>query len=200
METENEKLDRRKVRTRQLLRESLLALILEKGYNAITIQDITDHANLGRATFYLHYNDKDELLVNTLEALFDPLVKQMLEVRGEFLTGKRPVSQMAFEHVQQHHALYRALLTEDGVAFVVRRVRQYLATATQHIIETPGGAVPSASIPMEVIASHLAGSLMSLIIWWLENDMPHPPEEMSDMFHRLALPGVYQALGLPFPA
>ncbi len=56
------RLDRRVQRTRKLLRESMMALILEEGYDAISIQDITDKANLGRATFYLHFKDKDEVL------------------------------------------------------------------------------------------------------------------------------------------
>ena len=71
------KIDRRIVRTRQLLRDSLMSLILEKGYEAVTVQHITDQANLGRATFYLHYKDKEELLVISLESLFDELVKTM---------------------------------------------------------------------------------------------------------------------------
>src|ERR1041385_2364465 len=77
------KMDRRKVRTRQMLRDALIALILEKGYDTTTVEDITNRANLGRATFYLHYRDKDELLLHTLEATFDELVKNLKPISLE---------------------------------------------------------------------------------------------------------------------
>jgi AcrR family transcriptional regulator len=123
-----EKIDRRKQRTRQLLRESLQVLILEQGYDAITIQEITDHANLGRATFYLHYRDKDELLVDALETMFDQLVQQIDRLSPQhILELEAPPSLIAFRHVQVHHDLYRVMLSERGIAFVIKRVRRYLA-------------------------------------------------------------------------
>ena len=64
-------MDRRIQRTRQLLHEALIELIQEKGYEAVTVQDILDRANLGRSTFYLHYRDKEELLLSGFERLRD---------------------------------------------------------------------------------------------------------------------------------
>jgi AcrR family transcriptional regulator len=69
MDRLNLPLDRRIQRTRQLLRNALFALIIERGYESIAIQDITERANLGRATFYLHYQDKEELLKASVKAL-----------------------------------------------------------------------------------------------------------------------------------
>ena len=63
------KMDRRAQRTRELLQKALIELISERGYDAITIQDIVDRANLGRTTFYLHYNSKDELFMSCHEAI-----------------------------------------------------------------------------------------------------------------------------------
>ncbi len=63
--------DRRIQRTRQLLHEALITLILEKGYDAITVQDILERANLGRSTFYAHYQDKEALLLSGFQELFD---------------------------------------------------------------------------------------------------------------------------------
>jgi AcrR family transcriptional regulator len=72
-----EKIDRRKQRTRRMLRDALLALIVEKGYDDLSVQDITEKADLRRATFYLHYADKDELLATVLREIFDALVKEL---------------------------------------------------------------------------------------------------------------------------
>src|SRR5436189_198695 len=63
------KLDRRVQRTRQLLQDALLAMVIEKGYDATTVQDIIDRANVGRATFYAHFPDKQTLLTSRLEDL-----------------------------------------------------------------------------------------------------------------------------------
>ncbi|MEO8397816.1 MAG: helix-turn-helix domain-containing protein, partial [Chloroflexota bacterium] len=65
--------DRRIERTRQLLSKALMDLIIERGYDTITIQDITDRANVSRATFYLHYKDKDELLYQSMTKIYDAL-------------------------------------------------------------------------------------------------------------------------------
>jgi len=74
---QTESLDRRQQRTRRLLKAALISLILERGYDDLTIQDITDRADVRRATFYLHYATKDELLAQVLAAMFDELVAQI---------------------------------------------------------------------------------------------------------------------------
>src|ERR1051326_8767622 len=66
--------DRRIQRTRQLLRDSLMALIVERGFSDLSIQDITDRANVSRTTFYLHYRDKDELLFNSIQEMYQELI------------------------------------------------------------------------------------------------------------------------------
>jgi AcrR family transcriptional regulator len=72
------KIDRRKARTRQLLRDALMALIVEKGYEAISIQDIVDRANVARPTFYLHFKDKEELLFTSLVEIYEELFSRQL--------------------------------------------------------------------------------------------------------------------------
>src|SRR3954469_23951916 len=69
--------DRRVRRTRRLLREALLALVLEKGYEAVTVQDVLDRADVGRATFYAHFRDKDDLLISGADELRESLRLQM---------------------------------------------------------------------------------------------------------------------------
>ena len=70
---EAQRIDRRIQRTRHELREALFALIIERGYEAITVLDITERANLGRTTFYLHYHEKEELLVDSVKELLNEL-------------------------------------------------------------------------------------------------------------------------------
>src|SRR5512133_4407009 len=74
-------LDRRARRTRKQLKEALFALVLEKGYDGVTIEDITERADLGRTTFYLHYRDKEELLLESIDSISEELMEQIAPVR-----------------------------------------------------------------------------------------------------------------------
>lgn len=181
------KMDRRKVRTRQMLRDALIAWILEKGYDAITVEDITNRANLGRATFYLHYRDKEDLLLSTLESTFDELAKDLKPISPEATSAAQAHALIAFQHAAENRDLYRVMLSGQGSGSLIRRVREYLATLLQQrmqllLQQLPSGAMP---IPVEIMAQHIAGSLLTLLIWWLENDSPYSAEYMAQTFQQL---------------
>lgn len=191
-----QELDRRVQRTRQLLRDALMELILEKGYDAITIQDITDRANLARATFYLHYQDKEELLVKSLEAVFEDLVSQMPPPGQWPLSDNGPIA-VAFNHTAENADLYRIILSRQGRTTVPRRIRSYIAGYAEQFIEdylAETGTTPL--VPVDVLANYIAGSLLAMVAWWLESDMPYAPEEMVQMYHRLVIFGVARIMGI----
>src|SRR3954466_10714279 len=106
------KTDPRVIRTRQMLRDALIALILECGYDTISIQDITDKAGLRRATFYLHYKDKEELLFGILRETFDALVCEMDKIKIQHVTpeSELAIHEVIFTHVQENANLYRCIL------------------------------------------------------------------------------------------
>lgn len=183
-------LDRRVVRTRQMLREALISLILERGYDKLTVNDITERADLRRATFYLHYRDKEELLLATLQETFDDLVQQLEPVmHDDVLGGKTNLStfQIIFEHVAANNRLYRAILGGQAGAAIGRRIRTYLA---QHVARSLRSLKPDDLIvPAEVLANYIAGSEVALIQWWLESDMPYSAQEMAGMAQQMLLHG-----------
>lgn len=199
----NKPLDRRVRRTRRRLRDALIRLILEQGYERITIQNITDAADLSRATFYLHYKDKDDLLVNSLEEMFDELVaslKQPIWLGAVEEGSEVPVSVIAFRHVAEYAALYKALLLgERGVTYAINRSMEYLARVSQQQIirqvETLQLDADTLPVAPEVIAWSSAGALFTLILWWLENDMPYTPEDMAHMHSRMLIPMIMSGLG-----
>lgn len=196
-------MDRRVRRTRRSLRNALIDLILETGYDNITIQNITDRADLSRATFYLHYKDKDELLANSLEEIFEELVESLdnpiFDAHPE--RDQAAPGVMAFQHVEEYSDLYKSLLLgERGVTYVIYREIQYIARiAREQIMRLlpEGTELSDLAVPVDVIAHHIAGSLFTMILWWLEQDMPHPAEEMGQMFHRMSRPAVMNALETP---
>jgi AcrR family transcriptional regulator len=197
------KLDRRVRRTRRRLRDALIELILEKGYDNITIQEITDRADLSRATFYLHYEGgKDELLAISLEEMFDELmesVEGLVYQQSLESADQNPPSLLAFKHVAEYHQLYKSLLGDKGVTSVIYRTLNYIARISLKQLEglKKERKLKKTPVPIEVAAQHSAGSLFSMVSWWLENDMPYSPEEMARIYHSITVPGIRAALGLP---
>ncbi len=178
-------IDRRIRRSKKLLGEAFIALTLEKSYEAITIQDITERADIGYRTFFRHYADKDELLK-------DVLATTMLELRA--LMGPPPPEiftnpdmdalelthgVILFQHVQQHSDLYRVLLRSERS--IVESVMEF---AIQEM-KTNFGPITQSDIPSDIIANHLVSSTFALVRWWLDNDMPQSPEQMGEYHARL---------------
>jgi len=186
---EKREVDRRVQRTRQVLSSALFALIVEKGYEAVTVQDITDHANVGRATFYLHYHDKEALLAESLKKQINALV-EFIKPNSDLPSTYKTLSIRAFEHVAQHHALYHALLGEDGPPIIATRMRGYLADLIQKYVIAALVAKGRVTVDPELLAVHSAGSLLALIIWWLDHKLVQSAEEMGQLFWGLMTSGI----------
>lgn len=186
------KTDRRVQRTRKLLRDALIELILEKGYDAVTVQEITDRANLGRATFYLHYRDggKEALLLSTLREVFDDLKSRVGPLTPENLlqSGDDPLRVLPFQHAHDNRDLYRViLLSKQGTAAILNEIRAYLADAICARLDALLTEAPPA-VPLPVVANYLAGSMISMIAWWLEQDTPYTADDLAAMFQQLTAP------------
>lgn len=187
------KIDRRIVRTRQLLRDALMTLILEKGYEAVTVRNITDRANLGRATFYLHYKDKEELLIKSLTALFDELV-QTLEPRDEKSVLDGTPIRLVFEHAAANRDLYLVLFNGEGSGKIYREIQAYMVRDLQtHFLPILPEKRPFSN---DLLANYLAGNLLNMVSWWLAADMPHPPDEMIQTYRALVFAGLANVLGI----
>ena len=183
-------IDRRVRRTHRLLSEALLALMAGKSFDEITVQDITQQADLNRATFYLHYASKEELLIATLEEQFDSLVQQIeAETGGQRLWESAVPDRLLFHHVGANARLYGIILGQNSLSGVIHRILQYTADYVEKSLRSVynDGDLP---IPIPIIASHVAGSLFALVRWWLNNNMPYSPEEMADMGQQLCVRGM----------
>lgn len=195
------KIDRRIARTRQMLWEALIALIQEKDYAEITIQDIADRANVNRVTFYLHYRDKQDLLEKSVEVIFNELEAKITPLTGEAFRLDVPPKGMTlvYQYIAENAKFYRIILGENGIPFLVTRFRAYLALVTieRFRLVTPQGAPPP--VPLEIVAGYAAGSIIGLIAWWLENDMPITPEELAYQSLLLTAYGPYWAAGITPP-
>ncbi len=196
--------DRRISRTRRQLKEALFALIIEKGYDAVTIEDITTRADLGRTTFYLHYRDKEELLLELIDTISDELMEQVAPIRAA-IELKNPLEgsnlqkaiQIVFQHAAENHQLYLIILHGEGSTRAASRVREIIAEKVSDVLSASIEArALHLEIPIEIFTHHFAGSLLGLITWWLENELPYTPHEMAEMFRQLYFQGGRKMLGI----
>jgi AcrR family transcriptional regulator len=194
-------LDRRVQRTRKSLQDSLMALILEEGYDEISIQDITEKANLGRATFYLHFKDKDELLLEVMNQLildFMEQAPQLTEAQWRLEDTKTIVK--LFDFAAAHYDLYRILTIGSGGITASRQLHHSIAENIKGFIQAELDTLDAQPVlPVDFIANHFSGSLLATIYWWLDNDLPYTAEEMATMFQKINLLDRDRLLGIKQP-
>lgn len=200
MSKKDDRLDPRVRRTRKFLMEALIELIQESGYKGIKIQDITDRATLNRATFYLHYRDKDDLLRQTTKNLLDELLSEIKDivVTGGGISVEAAVQTHIknFEHVQRFAEFYRAMLSSQGsIAFAIR-LENYVYSLTTNRFINAFGALPEGSVPADIALRFAASSYVGIIRWWLEKDMPFTPDEMAAMVVEINAHGLFKAMGV----
>lgn len=170
--------DRRVKRTQHLLARALIALTLEKGYEAVTIRDITERADIGYATFFRHYHDKDELLKDVL----DVVLTELIELLGSRQPAAEPttIGVLLFRYVQEQSEIVRVLLMSHTL------LQHSIEIATQNVV-SEHSFLPDSVVPLEVAAHHIVASSISLIQWWLDHQMPYPPERMGVIYHELII-------------
>lgn len=184
----NEKQDRRSARTRRLLSETMVALIREKDYNAITVNDIIERANVGRSTFYAHYRDKDDLFVGELDRVIDVLSHGILHAPQD--EHSLFPSLGLFRHIRDQYTLYKALMWGPGIELLIKQIQKSLNEKIMQNLEKSGRQF---NIPVPVLANYLTGSYLTLLKWWLDNKMIYAPEQMDEMFRKLTMPGIESA-------
>ena len=192
------KTDRRVQRTRELLQKALIELMHERSYDALTIQDIVDRANVGRTTFYLHYSSKDELFMSCHEAIvsefhFGPL---HLLSREELLSPEAPAGMIsAFRHLEDARALLYPIFQGKDSVLILRQIRDGSAQDMEASLRAAFAEADSA-IPFDVLANYLARAHIALVQWWLEKRQPHTLENLVQTFHRLRRAAIRDAFGL----
>ncbi len=180
--------DRRVRRTRKLLRDALVALVAERGYERVTVQDVLDRADVGRSTFYAHFTDKDALFASC----FDDL-REALRHHLERMSPDRPTDPLnsVFEHAYANREVYRAACGRRGETVLGRHLRPMLIELlTEHLTSV------GTRMPVEVMAEYHAGALTAVVVWWVREDFPYGPEHMAGMCRDLTAPGVVAGLGV----
>ena len=199
-------IDPRIKRTHLLLRDALIALISEKSYPAISVQEITERATLNRATFYKHYQDKDDLLTKSIDGILDEFinaVKQPLYSQGkEVLTIERleRLLNLVFEHIEKNQSLYRIMLVKSAVPDFSSRldtvIKECISMDINQVTEIPNF---SPSVPVDITVSFITAAALGVIKWWLEEETPFSTRKMSKYLTQLMTTGPFNIAGFNHP-
>ncbi len=182
-----DKLDPRAERSQAWLQNALLDLIKEKPYKQISISEITDRAGLARPTFYLHYESKNDLLLNYLDQLFEQFYK---DIDFDILETEISASAAAkiFQQVQDHPEIFHVVLTAGSDQLLLKRFQSYILKVFNRF--TTKNNLKTETTPyLNYVADYLAGAILAMIMDWMEMGQPHSPEIMGEIFYQLTHQG-----------
>jgi len=212
-------LDRRVQKTRKLLQDALIELVSEKSYESVSIREILERANVGRSTFYAHFQDKDQLLhsiLDRLNELFEQHEKLFLDAKKNFgnadimnLTHEFSPTLSLFQFVGQNHRFFKAMLGNRGYGIFAKPVYDYVFAHVHGLFTKPvhNDVVANyhesfkirsnqeyGSHESEIAAHYFVSALMGILVWWVEKDMPCTAEEINGLFRQLAIPSFGQVM------
>ncbi|MCC6613111.1 MAG: TetR/AcrR family transcriptional regulator C-terminal domain-containing protein [Anaerolineae bacterium] len=181
--------DPRIVRTRALLRNALMALIADRGFSSLTIQDVTQQAGLHRTTFYLHYSGLHELLEDCAKTLFGEVRTEIYKVwdKQQDPASLEPVVANVLHHLERHEAFYRTLLGKHGDP-LFRELFQ--ALLNELIFEPITRDHPQLDIgyPLEMTLQFYSTGFIGIASWWLEKGLPISAEQAAQQVVKDILP------------
>ena len=183
--------DRRVRRTRQLLRDALMELTLERGYDRVTVQDILDKADVGRSTFYAHYRDKDDLLVSEFEALHPSLSLRPsgTDAGPQGTAGFLEPLRGAFRDAEADRRRYKAFVGRQGSDAVRRLLPEPLSNMVAEHIRVQFPDWPVDEQRLAAVARYIVSAFLGTLTWWLDTDAPFSGDEIFTVCRSLAIDG-----------
>jgi AcrR family transcriptional regulator len=193
-------MDRRIERTKNAIREALVSLIEEKGFDAILVSDIAARADINRGTFYLHYQDKFDLLEKTQTGLIEDVERIILQANtldlSDFHSVEKPLPVIVsvFEYLKRNAGLVHAIYTlEGGLRFQAqmrRAIENNLKLEYLTWLKEKNFLVPSHYLISYAISAHFG-----VIQDWLERGCAESPYEMAVIISKLSWFGVVRSTG-----
>ncbi|MFE6139585.1 MULTISPECIES: TetR/AcrR family transcriptional regulator [Bacillus] len=191
------KVDPRVRRTHNLLRDSLIELMDEKSYESITIQDITERATVNRATFYRHYEDKEDLLNQSI----DKMLRELFGDASKFYSVTKDPHELQhyvalhiFEHIARSNKFFHVMLIKKGIPNFIQYLKDFIFQFYDHMILETNVKEEELPVTKEMIVSYISAAYIGVISWWLENDMPCSPSSMAKQMIQINLQGPIQLL------
>lgn len=179
-------MDRRQKKTREAIFQAFTALLAEKNYNQISVQEIIDVANIGRTTFYAHFETKDYLLKDLCEELFGHIIDTAMGLpHGHYHYSCGSATDSVFLHLLRHlqendRNILELLISENNEIFI-----QYFKSNLRQLIISQyadKGLLVNAKLPEDYLVNHISSSFVETVSWWLSRGMQESPEEITEYF------------------
>ena len=185
-------MDRRQQKTRTAIYSAFATLLAAKSYSKITVQEIIDTANVGRTTFYAHFETKDDLLKALCEELFSHIISATLDCSHTHgLYSDRNAPESVFCHLLQHlqedeNNILELLSCESSEIFL-----RYFKDSLNELIRSQfisQNRKNNMGIPQDFLVNHISGSFVEMILWWLKGKKKQTPEELDRYFRAVIEP------------
>jgi AcrR family transcriptional regulator len=184
--------DRQIQRTQQFLLNALIDLIIEKGYEKITVQDIIDRANVGRTTFYSHFQDKQDLLLSGFEKLDD--IFENFRSESSLAKSNWDFSLALFQHAEEQRTAFKALFGKQAGVVMLHHLQKAL---TAYLKEQFRAMLPKKEqpVPPDIFVRYFVSTFLGLLTWWLDNDASDSAVQMNEYYRTLTEPTIQALLG-----
>ncbi|MDG4881147.1 TetR/AcrR family transcriptional regulator [Mesorhizobium sp. WSM4884] len=188
-------IDRRAARTRKALHQALLTLMLRKGYEALSVQDIIDEADVGRSTFYAHYTGKEDLLRSGFQLLREELKEAQSAVpatAGASQDDPLGFSAAMFEHAARYADHFRTMTGGRGGAVTENEIRLILSEMVRQELSS---TLQDGTVPRDFVVQFVVGAFLTTLNWWFERKPGLLPSEVDAIFRSLVLDGLSPVIG-----
>ncbi|KQY94773.1 TetR family transcriptional regulator [Paenibacillus sp. Root52] len=175
-------MDRRIMRSRQMIMQAFIELLGEQDFEKVTIQGIADRANVNRGTVYLHFTDKYDLLEQSVDTYLMMLADSCIPEEGTTTELSRDLFIRAFTYLKEHAAIYSVLITNKGIPTFRHRMTQMIKGNVTMVVNH---MKLESDIHRDVLAQFLSVSITGLIEWWVVESMPYTPEEMVEQMNKI---------------
>lgn len=187
--------DRRTEKTRQSIINALGELMQEKKYSTITIQEIIDRANVGRSTFYSHFETKDELLICCIENVFEMLNQHITDCveQGKNQSRILPVAEL-FEHIMENTRLFKGVMSSESTDLLFHKIQLYWNIRIEKHLNAQLSNGVQPKVPLDILANHITCSMIELLKWWMNSNTHYTPQQMDQYFQELINPCIRSAI------
>lgn len=192
----NENMDKRIKKTKKRIKEALFKFAIIKGMENVSVQDIINEAEINRATFYYHYKDKFELLNEIVDETLKGLVNDLV-IPTQFISFEDiiyPPVLALFEHVEKHAKVYKIILSNNGLPEIRWKMLDIIKQSVQNNIAQSQEHKLEINLDKWFLENVVAGSLVALIVDWVENGFPNKASFMAEQMALMLTEGVYKKI------
>ena len=198
---EHQKIDRRIVRTKRLIRDALTDLLEEKSFEEITVKDITDTADINRGTFYLHYDSKYALLKKSEDEILDEMKESLKKISTSMIihsqSQNEPVPFLVnlFETLHQNAHFMKVILGPKGDPVFQVKIKNFMRdNFLEKVMQHSKGE--NLLVPIEHLMAYVSSAHLGVIQQWLETDTKESPRDMALILSKITFYGPAYIIGI----